>query len=247
MSESKSLCPTCKDENLKAFADVPLEDPQTGEQCSEKIGTDCVEYEGSALPGLSLAPGDSLTKVLEKLAEDEGATPLTSVSTADSDHIDMSGDGKSGTPLSAALTIDAGLADAIMDQMLLDAGVKSKMETLINDTLGDPVAPVGCVMNATIFSRVFNNPTTYSASGTWFGVQDSDGTARYEISIWDQGTGFAQGYTSTGINQISNGEVKSFVQRYTAVKWRVRKYCGLDNSGNQIFSDWVQGPDITTF
>lgn len=247
MSESNALCPSCKEENLKAFADVPLEDPVLGEKCSEKYSSDCVNYEGLAYVELGIASGMSLTDLIGILAQNAGATPLTTVSTEDSDHITHTGDGTVSSPLTAAIGITVELADKILDQFSLNPVIRTLLDVIINDTLGSAPAPVGCVVTGTHFANIFNHPSVYSASGTWYGVQDSDGTARYELAYADQLSANPNTYTSMGISQIVNGEIKRFTQRSTSTKWKYRKYCGLDGSGSQVFSNWVQGPDITPF
>lgn len=250
MSESNALCPSCSDENVKAFADIPLTDPETGTFCAESFSTECVRYDGINYLTLGISKGMTLTDLIVILAQDDGAAPLTSVNHEDSDHISMTGDGKIATPLQATLNLTPALMDELLDLMITLPATQATLNGYIEDVIsGVPaVVPVGCIVTGQAFTRIFNNPDYWSASGTYYGVQDSDTSAQYELSIWDQTLGLAHGYVSAGISMTrADQEISRFTQRGTPIKWRFRKYCGLDGSGIQIFSDWVQGPDITIF
>jgi hypothetical protein len=247
MSESNPLCPSCS-ENEKSFADVPLENPEEY-YCAETFSTDCVTYDGVAHPSLNILPGTNLTDVIGILALSEGVTPLVVVNTENTDYITFTGDGRISSPIQAFLTLDRKFANDFMDALILNSTSLAILDGYVTDALlnGNVPTAQGCIVTATTFTRIFTTGNNVAA-GTHYGLQDQDGSAQYEFEIWDQTTGFSGGYVSAGIRTIGGDkELFSSAQRGLTVKWKFRKYCGIDQAGSQVFSSWVQGPDILPF
>jgi hypothetical protein len=94
-------CPPFNDPPL--ITSDPLPDCPAGEPCAEVTDASCVVYEGPAIPGVGINPGDRLDKIIEKWGQDKGTQAIATENTAD---VTFSGNGQNSTPLKADVNLD---------------------------------------------------------------------------------------------------------------------------------------------
>jgi len=222
----------------------PLVDP-VDSPCIDTVSTDCVRYPSEAYSGIGISSQMRLTEILQILFQAQiGGTVLTSITTNDSDTVAFTGDGNIGSPLQADVIFTPTIVSKILDQISLDNILRASLDTLVRDVL-EPFDPTSnCTIDASnVFMRISPSNNQYAE----IGINDQDPVARYQISTWNTSS-LTQSWVMHQILQVGGNHTlfMSFM-RIARIEWRIRKYCGTDVNGLQIYTNWIHGNDILPF